>query len=75
MCNLCQLIPDDLNGGLYFKYVALGQIEHALTSLSSDLNKHPAWRGHVGLQLGVHMLMTGDIASPANMRTFIEVFQ
>ncbi len=43
----------------------------AFTSMASDLNKHEGTRGHIGIELGMMMLMTNNLGE---MREFIEGF-
>lgn len=45
--------------------------QQAFASMASDLNKHEETRGHVGMELGMALLMTGNIG---DMRRFIEGF-
>lgn len=52
-----EYLPDDPTG--------------AFTSMASDLNKHEETRGHVGIELGMMMLMTNNVRE---MRDFIEGF-
>lgn len=56
------------------EYVDAGDTEQAFASMGSDLNKHPDTRGHVGISLGVTLMMAGKLNSPAEMRKFIEGF-
>ena len=39
--------------------------------MGSDLGKHPDTEGHVGIQLGVSLMMIGDLDTPEKMRKFI----
>jgi len=45
--------------------------EQAFASMGSDLNKHEETRGHIGMQLGMAMLLSGNWGE---MRSFIEGF-
>jgi hypothetical protein len=42
--------------------------------MASDLGKHPETEGHPAIQLGMMMLMSGQLDSPAKMREFIVGF-
>lgn len=60
-----EYLPDDPTG--------------AFTSMASDLNKHEETRGHIGIELGLMMLMTNNLgdgakSSVGDMRNFIEGF-
>ena len=46
----------------------------ALTSMFSDLGKHPETAGHIGIGLGVQLMLIGDLSSPEQARHFIEGF-
>lgn len=52
-------------------YCDLGDTTQAFASLVSDFQKHPDLREHIGLPLGVQLLIIGDLAHPAAMRRFI----
>ena len=56
------------------EYVAIGDIQEAVTSMMSDLRKHPETENHAGIELGMLMLMTGQLRSPEDARKFIEGF-
>lgn len=48
-----------------------GDPTQAFTSMASDLNKHEETRGHIGIELGMNLLMNG---ATAEIRSFIEGF-
>lgn len=56
------------------EYLDRGDIENAVTSIASDLNKHPETEGHIGISLGMMMLMTGNLSDPREARRFIDGF-
>jgi hypothetical protein len=56
------------------EYVDNGDINGALASMASDLNKHPETEGHIGISLGMAQLMGGFLNDTASMRKFIEGF-
>lgn len=56
------------------EYVNNGDIQNAYASMASDLGKHPETAGHAGIQLGMMMLMGGQLSSPEAMRKFIDGF-
>jgi hypothetical protein len=56
------------------QYVDAGDLDNAFASMGSDLNKHEGTRGHGGMQLGIMMLMAGQLGTPQAMREFIEGF-
>jgi hypothetical protein len=56
------------------KYVDNGDTANALASMGSDLGKHPETAKHPAIELGVMMLMAGQLNSPQEMRKFIEGF-
>ena len=56
------------------KYVERGDTAQAFASMGSDLSKHPETANHIGIQLGMMMLMGGHLKIPEQMRTFINGF-
>ena len=56
------------------EYVDQGDLKNAFASMASDLNKHEETRDHGGMQLGIMMLMTGQLERRETMRRFIEGF-
>lgn len=55
-------------------YVEAGDYQQALASMLSDMRKHPETSEHVGLQMGVMLMMSGHLSNPAEIRKFIEGF-
>lgn len=51
-----------------------GDISGAYASMASDLGKHPETQGHAAIQLGMMMLMGGQLSSAQDMRRFIDGF-
>ena len=56
------------------EYVERGHLIEAMASMGSDLGKHAETEKHVGIQLGVRMMMAGQLQTQAEMRRFIEGF-
>jgi len=56
------------------EYVDAGDLRNAFASMVSDLNKHEETRGHSGSELGMMMLMAGQLERTDDMRRFIEGF-
>jgi hypothetical protein len=56
------------------EYVDEGDISQAYASMISDLKKHPETKNHSAIELGFIMLVNGHIATPKEMRKFIEGF-
>lgn len=54
------------------EYADAGDLLNALASLTSDLEKHPETKGHIGVQLGMMEMLAGTIKTPAQMRAHIE---
>lgn len=55
-------------------YVEAGDLNQAFASMGSDLSKHPETERHAGIQLGMMLLLSGQLATKAQMRRFIEGF-
>jgi hypothetical protein len=56
------------------EYVAAGDLSNAYASMVSDLSKHPETEGHVAIELGMLMMMAGNLKTPSEMKSFIEGF-
>ncbi len=56
------------------EYVSAGDMRMALTSMASDLGKHPETEGHPGVHLGFLLLVNGGLSTPDKMRAFIMGF-
>ena len=48
--------------------------QEALTSMFSDLGKNPETEGHIAIELGTMLMLTGDLTHPDDVRRFIEGF-
>ena len=46
----------------------------AFASMSSDLDKHDETARHIGVEIGMQMMMSGLLQGPGQMREFIEGF-
>lgn len=56
------------------EYADQGDAQQAMASIASDLNKHPETENHSGIELGMMLLMTGNLSGPQEVREFIEGF-
>lgn len=56
------------------EYCESGDPAGAFASLVADLGKHPETAGHIGIELGTSLLMTGKLSDVDKMRKFIEEF-
>lgn len=56
------------------EYARMGQPQEAMTSMFSDLGKHPETEGHLGIELGMMMLLAGLLDTGAKAAKFIEGF-
>jgi hypothetical protein len=56
------------------EYCDRGDPRGALTSMFSDLNKHPETEDHPGAKIGVIAMVLGDLGDPVEARRFIEGF-
>ena len=53
---------------------ARGDYKDAFTSMASDLSKHKDTEGHLGIELGLMMLIGGHLNSQPEMDKFINGF-
>lgn len=56
------------------EYCDLGDTNQAFASMASDLGKHYETQGHIGIRLGMTMMLGGHLNSAQEMRNFIEGF-
>lgn len=56
------------------EYADQGDGLNAFTSMASDLDKHPDTANHAGIELGMMLLMTGNMRGVAEIRKFIDGF-
>jgi hypothetical protein len=56
------------------EYVDSGDLNQAYASMTSDLGKHSETVNHSAIQLGMMLLMNGQLNTPEKMRHFIEGF-
>jgi hypothetical protein len=56
------------------QYIELGDVQNAYTSFASDMESHPETRGHSALDLGLVLMITGNLLTPEQMKKFIEGF-
>lgn len=54
--------------------VSEGDTAQAFASMTSDLNKHPETQGHAAIQLGMMLLMAGNLNTEHQMTEFINGF-
>jgi hypothetical protein len=56
------------------EYCDRGDAMNALTSMFSDLDKHPETAGHMGCEIGLMLMMAGGLREPTEARRFIDGF-
>ena len=56
------------------EYVDRGDVMNGLTSMFSDLDKHPETKSHKSSEIGMMLMMTGGLSTPEEARRFIEGF-
>jgi hypothetical protein len=55
-------------------YVDQGYMQQALSSMISDLRKHPKTADHSGIQLATYGMAFGDLTTKDQVREFIQGF-
>lgn len=60
--------------GRALEYVNCGELRNALTSMMSDLGKHPETAGHAGIALTAMLMMGGHLTTSEDVRKHIEGF-
>lgn len=56
------------------EYCERGDVNEAFASMGSDLSKHPETEKHAGVEIGMMMLISGQLSTPAKMSEFIRGF-
>ncbi len=56
------------------EYCDRGDAMNALTSMFSDLEKHPETTGHKGSEIGLMLMINGGLREPSEARRFIDGF-
>jgi len=56
------------------KYISRGDIQQGVTSMMSDLMKHPETENHVGIGLAMGFMMIGKLNSQTEAEKFINGF-
>lgn len=56
------------------EYVGKNELDNAWSSMASDLGKHEETADHIGIQMGMMIIMTGGLSTNQEMRKFIEGF-
>lgn len=56
------------------EYVEVGDVKNAWASMASDLQKHDETKEHPAINLGMMMMIGGQLSTPREMRDFIEGF-
>ena len=56
------------------EYVDRGDLTNAYASMGSDLTKHSETEKHIGIELGMGLMVTGQLNTADKMRKFINGF-
>ena len=56
------------------QYVDAGDLDQAMASMGSDLNKHPDTAGHPAMQIWLLERISGRLTTPDEVTRFIEGF-
>ena len=56
------------------EYLDENDVNQAFTSMASDLGRHQDTANHIGINLGMQLLMVGSLSNVPSMRKFIEGF-
>ena len=56
------------------EYVDKGDLEQAFASFHSDMGKHRGTQEHLALQLGTMLLLSGNLSTGQQMRSWINGF-
>jgi hypothetical protein len=53
------------------EYVKTNDLTQAFASFTSDMSKHEKTAGHSALMLGVQLMFSGNLSTPADMEEWI----
>ena len=53
------------------QYVDAGDLTNAFASMASDLSKHEETKSHTALELGMMLMVGGQLNTPEKMKEFI----
>jgi hypothetical protein len=56
------------------QYVNQGDLNGAFASFTSDMNKHDETSNHLGIEMGMMLLLSGNLSTPDQMRNWIDGF-
>lgn len=56
------------------EYIKKGDINQGLTSMFSDLKKHEKTREHPAIQIGLGLMMIGNLGTASEAEKFIQGF-
>jgi len=56
------------------EFVDKDDLPQAYLSIVSDLQKHPETMAHVGIDMGMMLVISGNLKEPHEMRNFIDGF-
>jgi len=56
------------------EYIDIGDTAQAQASFMSDMNKHEELADHKALELGMMLLLSGNLSTPSQMWQWIEGF-
>lgn len=56
------------------KYLDIGDTMNAFSSMMSDLRKHPDTENHFGIEMGMMLMMHGNMKSISDVKKFIVGF-
>ncbi len=56
------------------EYVENGDMLGAFTSFQSDMSKHPETANHLALEMGIMLLLSGDLSNQSKMENWIDGF-
>ena len=56
------------------EYVDNGDLTNAFSSFMSDMGKHPETSNHLALEMGMTLLLSGNLDTPKQMEDWIKGF-
>lgn len=60
--------------GRAMRYLEVGDTMNAFSSMLSDLRKHPETENHMAIQMGMMLMVGGQMKTMDEVRSFIEGF-
>lgn len=56
------------------EYIEKGDLKEAFSSFMSDMSSHEETKDHLALEMGMSLLLSGNLSSPIQIKNWIDGF-